>query len=51
MDSKGVSCVCSRIGDGRGERHVVANLVIAICHGGSYKVDHISDKSILDTVF
>jgi len=26
MDSKGVSCVCSRIGDGRGERHVVANL-------------------------
>jgi len=26
MDAKGVSCVCSRIGDGRRQRHVVANL-------------------------
>jgi len=26
MDAEGVSCVCSRIRDGRCERHVVANL-------------------------
>ena len=30
MDSKGVSCVCSRIGDGRCKRHVVADLLITL---------------------
>ena len=30
MDAKGVSCVCSRIGDGRRQRHVVANLLILV---------------------
>ena len=28
MDSKGMSCVCSGVGDRRGEGHVVADLVI-----------------------
>ena len=30
MDSKGVSCVSSGIGDRRGERHMVADLLITL---------------------
>ena len=38
MDSKWVSCVSSGIGDGRRERHVVADLLIKVCHGVRAKV-------------